>query len=199
MLKGADPSEEARGSSMFILRHGETLWNVEGRMQGHLDSPLTHHGREQARRQGEILHRAGAAGLPLYCSPLGRAIETARLALPECVPIIDVRLAEVAMGAWQGLSHAEILTASPDTEVAHGAFLWKFAAPGGERLEEMRARVAGFLDDAPAEAVVVTHGVTSQLMRGLLMGLDLARTEGLVDRQGVVFHCRAGREDLLER
>lgn len=199
MLKEAGRAAQRRDFGMFILRHGETLWNVEGRMQGHLDSPLTAHGREQARRQGEILRHAGAASLPLYCSPLGRALETARLALPGTAPIVDARLAEVAMGKWQGLTRAEILLRDPGIAADPASFLWKFQAPGGEPLEAMRSRIAAFLAAAPAEAVIVTHGVTSQLLRGLLLGLDMAQTDALADRQGVVFRCGAGQEVLLER
>lgn len=183
---------------MFILRHGETQWNVEGRMQGSLDSPLTARGRAQAERQGEILRRAGAAGLPVYSSPQGRALETVRLALPACMPVIDSRLAEVALGGWQGLSVAEILRADPDAGAHPASFLWKFNAPGGERLEVVLARIAGFLAEAPVDAIVVTHGVTSQLMRGLLLGLAPDETERLTDRQGIVHCCRDGREQLLE-
>ena len=56
---------------MFILRHGETLWNTQGRMQGGLDSPLTARGRAQARTQGEILRRAGGWGAAALVEPAG--------------------------------------------------------------------------------------------------------------------------------
>ncbi|WP_165354693.1 histidine phosphatase family protein [Tropicimonas sp. IMCC6043] len=184
---------------MFILRHGETVWNVLGRMQGGLDSPLTERGRAQAVRQGEILRAAGAASLPVYCSPQGRALETAKLALPEVRPITDARLAEVAMGDWQGLGYDDILRAAPDAGANPGSFLWKFSAPRGERLEEMQARVASFLAAVPAASIVVTHGVTSQLLRGAILGLSIEETDLLDDRQGVVYRAREGRVDMLER
>ncbi|WP_163886693.1 histidine phosphatase family protein [Aliiruegeria sabulilitoris] len=182
---------------MFILRHGETLWNVEGRMQGGLDSPLTDRGRAQALRQGEILRRAGAGGFPVYSSPQGRALETARLAMPGVPVIEDARLAEVDMGAWQGLTYGEIVRLSPEMPATPNSYLWKFAAPGGERLEEMLVRLRDFLSDVPAEAVVVTHGVASQLLRGCMMQLDLAAMAALDDPQGVVHSVTAQGEVLL--
>lgn len=184
---------------MYILRHGETLWNVEGRMQGGLDSPLTERGRAQARAQGEILRRAGAGELPVFSSPQGRALETARLALPDAEIIADARLAEVAMGDWQGLTYDEIRRASPDAVAEPHSFLWKFSAPGGERLEDMLARVRDFLADAPGEAVIVTHGVTSQLLRGCVLGMGVDAMDALDDRQGIVYRVVTGGEVRLER
>ncbi|SDK05662.1 histidine phosphatase family protein [Aliiruegeria lutimaris] len=182
---------------MFILRHGETVWNVEGRMQGGLVSPLTERGRAQALRQGEILRRAGAEGLPVYSSPQGRALETARLAMPGAALIEDQRLAEIDMGAWQGLTYGEIRRVSPEIPAAPDSFLWKFAAPGGERLEEMLVRLRDFLSEVPAEAVVVTHGVASQLLRGCTLKLDLAAMAALDDPQGVVHRVTEHGEILL--
>ncbi|MDV7145753.1 histidine phosphatase family protein [Tropicimonas sp. TH_r6] len=182
---------------MFILRHGETLWNVQGRMQGGLDSPLTERGRAQAAQQGEILRRAGATGLPVYSSPQGRARETARLVMPGAEPIRDARIAEIGMGDWQGLSFEEIRRASPDATANPGSFLWKFSAPGGERMEDMLRRLENFRTAVPAEAVVVTHGVSAQLLRGLMLGLDVEGMDALDDRQGVVWHCTSQGEDLL--
>ena len=181
---------------MFVLRHGETVWNVEGRMQGALDSPLTERGRAQALRQGDILRQAGAERLPLYSSPQGRALETARLALPSSQVIKDERLVEVGMGGWQGLTIAEIHRASPEVAVPDN-FMWKFLAPGGERMDQKLIRLRDFLSDVPGEAIVVTHGVTSQLLRGCVMQLDLADMAALDDPQGEVHRVGVKGEVLL--
>ncbi|WP_068115539.1 histidine phosphatase family protein [Tropicimonas marinistellae] len=184
-------------AEFFILRHGETVWNVEGRMQGHLDSALTARGREQAVRQGAILRAAGAQGLPVQSSPSGRATETAALALPGSVCTLDDRLCEVAMGAWQGRTMREIERAWPGATDDPHPFLWKFAAPGGETLEAMQTRLAGWLAEQTASCIVVTHGVTSQLLRGALLGCDTAAMAELEDRQGVVYRVRNGMEERL--
>ena len=64
---------------LYLLRHGETEWNVQGRLQGRLDSPLTERGQEQARRQAELL--AALPPMAAWASPAGRAVATARIAL----------------------------------------------------------------------------------------------------------------------
>lgn len=184
-------------TEFYILRHGETVWNVEGRMQSHLDSPLTARGRAQARRQGEILRAAGVDGLPVHASPRGRAAETAALALPGAVPVFDERLAEVGMGAWQGRTMEEIDRLWPGAMADPHPFLWKFLAPGGETLEAMQARLADWLAEQHAPVIVVTHGVASQLLRGALLGLDVAAMARLEDRQGVVYRVSSDGAEIL--
>ncbi|WP_176442759.1 histidine phosphatase family protein [Tropicimonas sediminicola] len=183
---------------LYILRHGETHWNLAGRMQGRLDSPLTDLGREQAERQGEILRAAGADRLPLLCSPSGRAMATAALALPGRVPVVDARLGEIGMGAWQGLTREEILADRPELADDSHPFLWKFSAPGGETVAQMQARIAEFLSERREPAIVITHGVTSQFLRGALLGIDVSAMSGLEDCQGVVYRVAQGRQDRLE-
>jgi broad specificity phosphatase PhoE len=94
---------------LYLLRHGETEWNREGRIQGSQDSPLTARGRAQATAQADILAREVPQmwQLARYCSPLRRARDTARIALDGLVPVIDRRLREVDFGAWEGLTPAE--------------------------------------------------------------------------------------------
>jgi broad specificity phosphatase PhoE len=185
-------------TDFYILRHGETVWNVEGRMQSHLDSPLTERGRTQALRQGAILREAGVEGLPVHSSPSGRVAETVALALPNARPVLDQRLAEVGMGDWQGRTLEEIGRLWPRTMDDPHPFLWKFDAPGGERLAQMQARIADWLSEQRAPVIVVTHGVTSQLLRGMLLGLDIPAMAGLEDRQGVVYRVsQAKGEELL--
>ena len=79
---------------LLILRHGETEWNREGRMQGALDSPLTYVGRAQALAQGAALRAAGIGPVRWFSSPQGRALETARLASGEARVTADDRLRE---------------------------------------------------------------------------------------------------------
>lgn len=183
---------------MLVLRHGQSEWNVQDRMQGRLDSPLTALGREQALRQGAILRRIGASDLPVYCSPQGRAIETARLAIPETAPVLDHRLSEIDLGDWQGLTLEEIARGWPDL-FHHGASAeWKFRAPGGETAADLKARVEDFLGAIAGPAVIVTHGVTSQLIRSSLMGRGLSAGPSLEERQGVVYRIASRQQDILE-
>ena len=68
-----------RYPALYILRHGQTVWNASGRMQGRADSPLTALGVSQAGEQGEILANEGLEGFSAWCSPLGRAQQTAQI------------------------------------------------------------------------------------------------------------------------
>ena len=169
---------------LFILRHGETAWNRIGRLQGRRDSPLTEMGLRQAARQGALL-RELAPGLPARSSPQGRAMETARAAGLDPTP--DPRLAEISLGAWEGRDLSEI---APPPGIG-----WKFAAPGGETRAALEARLRGLLADLDGPAILVTHGVASICLRGLLLGLpDLDRLE---DPQGTVHRIANGGETVF--
>ena len=171
-----------------MLRHGETEWNLAERMQGWLDSPLTPRGRAQAAAQGRLLARLGLdpATTLFLTSSAGRARETARIALAglTTAPLVDERLREVGLGDWQGLTLAEIRERWPGFD--DGGWYWRFDAPGGERLAAMQARLAAVLAEIDRPAVIVTHGITSKLLRGLVLGLADLAAAALEGGQGVV-------------
>lgn len=137
-----------------LVRHGETDWNRERRIQGSTDIPLNDTGREQARATGELL--ASRRWTALVASPLSRAAETARI-IGEHVglgdPELEQRLAERDYGEAEGLTGPEIDAAFPD-----GADV-----PGREPREAVAERAVAALHDLaarhPGEAViVVAHG-----------------------------------------
>lgn len=173
---------------LFVLRHGQTEWNRDARLQGHLDSPLTALGREQAARQGAILRRVLPEGARAISSDSGRALETARIALEGlALPLaVDPRLREVALGRWQGLRVDDVerdwawLTDGRDPDG------WKFDAPDGETREAFAARVAGVLAELTAPTVVFTHGLTSRMLRCLALGRPPEAIGSLPCGQGVV-------------
>jgi probable phosphoglycerate mutase len=173
-------------TALAILRHGETTWNREGRLQGGLDSALTSLGRLQAARQGAILREAGLLDRPAFCSPQPRARITAALA--GLRPTVEPRLREVALGAWEGRTLSEI--------AAPSGLAWKFDAPGGEGLPAFEARLRSVLAALPPRAIVVTHGVVAIGLRGLLLGIAPARWDRLTDPQGVVYDLALGHETI---
>jgi probable phosphoglycerate mutase len=174
-------------SPLYIVRHGETEWNVERRMQGgEGDSPLTVRGRQQAAAMGALLRAAGADALPVYSSPQGRAVETARIALGDGLALLDPRLSEIAMGPFSGRLIGEIRSEHPDVFGEEMSLTWYFRIPGGESLEAMQARLSAFLVDIAGPAVIVCHGITSRVLRGMALGLDLDGTLGLPGGQGVI-------------
>lgn len=119
---------------LLIIRHGETEWNREGIMQGHLDSPLTGRVRQQARDVATLLARLGLGPkFRAWVSPLERAQVTARLALAGHFDdwTTEDRLAEVSVGQAQGLTFQAMLRAYPQLAEYPGRFGWQWQVPGG--------------------------------------------------------------------
>ena len=188
----------AERPEVLILRHGQTEWNAAGRYQGSRDSPLTTLGRDQARAQGAILAALGARlrGFDLRVSPQGRALETAALALAPLglTARPDPRLREIAVGAWEGLTRAEIAARYPLQDDDH--FWWMDAAPGGEGHDAVAARSAELLAGLTGPTLLFTHGMTAGHLRAALRGLSRSALAGLDHRQGVVWRIAGGREEI---
>jgi broad specificity phosphatase PhoE len=182
---------------LWILRHGQTEWNVTGRLQGHLDSPLTETGHAQAAAQGRILARLLPQDVAVISSPSPRALSTGQIALPGRAIAQDPRLKEIDLGQWQGRTLAGILATYPEIAADPDPNLWKFHAPGGESLPAMEARLRGVLADLTGPTVLVTHGVTSRLMRCLILGLPVTAMSDVPGGQGVVHHLRDGVARVL--
>lgn len=161
---------------IYLIRHGETVWNTQGRYQGQKDSSLTKRGIQQADELGALLAQqiaATAHEYKAYVSPLGRAQETARR-ISKFVPLRfadEPRLMEVSVGAWDGMSHDEISRAFPGALDGVDAFDWFFRSPDGETFVGACERVRSWLSEASAPAVAITHGLTSRLVRGVYLGL----------------------------
>lgn len=165
---------------IFVLRHGETQWNVEKRMQGRLDSPLTANGKAQANRNGSLLKKL--ANVECLCvSPSGRTLETAYIvnshAQAELVTFDE--LMERDVGEWSGLTVGDIEKHFPQAWTKRQADPYGFRPPGGENLDDMLRRVYPILDeiyDSEYSSIgIVTHGVMSKVI--LKYFLDLAPIE----------------------
>lgn len=164
---------------IFLIRHGQTEFNRERRLQGRLDSPLTELGIEQARRMGRRLKAFvdEPALWSIASSPLGRAVRTAEIVCEtaglEGRLQIDDRLAEIDVGDWEGLTREEIEALSPGACEAPGCLL---RAPRGETWEAAAARVSTWLDEHDESAgrrrLVVSHGITGRVLRALYEGSD---------------------------
>lgn len=175
---------------LFVLRHGETEWNRESRLQGHLDSPLTPLGRTQAAQQNAILGRLlpDGADADAITSDSGRAVATCAIAFEglSLTPRIDPRLREVGLGDWQGLTLDEVAAGWPNIVRGRDPLDWKFDAPGGERLHAFEARIRAVLAEIDRPTVIVTHGLTSRLLRCLASGRPAGAMGALAGGQGVV-------------
>ena len=189
---------------IFVLRHGQTEWNLAGRFQGRLNSELTDKGRAQAALQGGLLAKAtkGRSDIAVYCSPQKRAMHTAQIALDPLgmVATQDERLCEISFGVWEGLNFEQISAGwSEHVKYADTAeFDWQFQSPGGENFDEMRARIKGFLVSLKGPSIIVTHGITSRILRGVWLGHDGNEIASLTGGQGCVYHLRDGQQVMLE-
>ncbi len=184
--------------TLYYIRHGETDWNVAGRLQGRRDVPLNATGRAQASHCGEVLRdlfaRDGVdpSALDYVSSPLGRARATmdlvrAGLGLESGSVRIEPELAEISFGAWEGFTIAELRQRDPQQMAAREHDKWRFLPPGGESYEAMAARIGAWHRTLTRDAVVTAHGGTA---RGLMAFLGLAQPAAapLVDiAQGVVY------------
>ncbi|WP_420398096.1 histidine phosphatase family protein [Nioella sp.] len=184
---------------LWVLRHGETEWNTEERLQGRLDSALTSTGLDQARVQGQILKSCLPGAARVISSDAPRALRTAEIALAGLPLSIetDSRLAEIDLGRWQGRTLEELRAVHPDIARATDPHLWKFSAPGGETLGQMAARVQAVLEGLTGPTVLVTHGVTSRLLRCIVLGLPITDLASVPGGQGVVHHIRDGKAQIL--
>lgn len=183
---------------IYLVRHGQTAFNAEGRLQGHVDSPLTELGRAQAAQAGAALKRltGGGEGWRIISSPLGRARDTAEairaaLAAPEVE--IDARLIELSWGDWDGGLRADLKARHPE---AFGETGWAFTAPIGEAYEAAQARLHDWLSTLPPEPerriIAVSHGVAGRLLRGVYAGLSKPDTLAQQVPQDACFRLSGG-------
>jgi probable phosphoglycerate mutase len=190
-------------STLLLIRHGETEWNVARRYQGQLDSPLTERGIAQAEAIGRrILELPEFDAAPVVASPLGRARQTAAIICAKRrSPAFgtDERLREITLGSWDGLFRDEIAARSPGIFETHGSYEWYFHSADGERYEAFHARLAAFLQDALTRPmlIIVAHGVVSRVLRGLYAGLPRDAALSLPVPQERIFRLSEGRIEEL--
>ncbi len=184
--------------TVYYIRHGETDWNVAGRLQGRRDIPLNARGRGQAVHCGEVLRDLFArdgidkAALDYLTSPLGRATETmqlvrAGLGLPADGATPEPALSEIAFGDWEGFTIAELHSRDPQRIAMREHDKWRFLPPNGESYEAVSVRMGAWYESLARDAVVTAHGGTA---RGLMAYLRIAQPAAapLVDiAQGVVY------------
>jgi broad specificity phosphatase PhoE len=191
----------AEGVEIYLLRHGETEWNKDGRLQGQRNSSLTPTGRQQAEQLGRLLAaRLGHQRLPLHVSPLGRARETASIirqyvAGPE--PIVDPRLQEMTLGQWEGLTRSEVNARWNGVVGDDSNAEWWFLAPGGESYDHFIQRVTSWLADLNGPVIAVSHGITTRMIRGQYLGLSRKESLSLPVPHGVIWRLAGGAIETI--
>lgn len=198
----------SRNPTLYLCRHGETVANAQGRLQGRNDTPLTDLGREQAAIMGGILARHaanGTAAMPRFvCSPAGRARATmeivlATLGLPQGGYETDARMVEIDSGDFSGLTEAEQQASDPEGFARYRADRWNTPIPGGESYAMVAARARDWFDGLSGDVVAVSHGGFGRILRGIYLGLSAADIVALDRPQDCVFRFAGGRIERLER
>ena len=191
-------------TELIVVRHGETHWNVEGRIQGYsADSPLTGRGEAQARAVGERL--AGEAIDALFSSDLGRTRQTAQplIAVTGLAAEFDAGLRERSYGVFEGRTYADIEREFPDAWARLASRDPHFAMPGGESSAQFQARVVLAFESIAERAggrrvAVVTHGgVLGALYRHVMnLPLDAPRSWTMLNASINRIRIQAGRWSL---
>lgn len=194
----------------WILRHGETVYNAARRLQGdEAHTPLTRAGFAQADRIGLELARlmGERPALTVWTSDAGRARQSwaviaEHLGLDWFDARVDPRLAEIGLGAWGGRDYAALQADGEHIDAATGWFA--HAAPGGEWYDDIAARLSDWVADAAGiggDRLVVMHGMSSRVLRGLLTGAAVVPSAGVALSsalpQGSVVLVEDGRERLV--
>ncbi len=170
--------------SIYLVRHGQTEWNTEGRKQGQSDSELTGKGIAQAKANakmlkslfGEVNH---CTDLRLISSPLKRARDSAKYiqsALGLTAKSLEIadEIMEIAYGNWEGLTNEDVDVRYPGQRKIRNQDRWNYIFDGGESYGMVYDRVTSWMSGLAADVtnVVITHDMVSRLMRGHYLGLD---------------------------
>ena len=168
----------------IFVRHGQTDWNAEHRIQGQTDIPLNDRGRAQARANGEkLVDLQVPAATPFFVSPMDRSQETARIVRTamgldptDFTTVPDLR--ELTFGDWEGQTLVEVWTADPDPVEDRKDDKWNYVPPGGESYAQLADRIRPILKTLPEQAIVVSHG---GVMRTVIQHFtDLTQDEAAV-------------------
>ena len=192
---------------LIFVRHGETAYNAESRLQGQLDTPLNARGREQARTIGGTLRSLVGAEIDrldqaqaFFASPLERTRETMEIAraamgLEPKRYQVDAVLKELSFGVWEGLTWSEIEVKDPKDLRARRKDRWDFAPRGGESYAMLADRLRPWLDSLDKHAFVISHGGVARVLMALLAGVpaEKAVDTPIIQGRAIVFEnggCR---------
>lgn len=164
---------------IYIIRHGETVWNLEKRKQGHKDSPLTWKGIEQAVASASKLQQdcSNLSTFSFYVSPLYRARQCAQI-IKEKLDIthrftVEYNLREHGFGAWEGKTQNYLDQKHPEEIAQRLQDRWNYIIPGGgESYNIIYRRAKYFIDRVTEdEVVLICHEMISKVIRGYLLNM----------------------------
>lgn len=170
-------------TELWLVRHGQTDWNVEGRYQGQADMPLNEIGIEQARDLAERLRDVIFSAI--YSSDLQRASSTARILAGDKEVRIDPRLREIHQGEWEGQLFSVIRQQYADYFAQRKENPLQSRPPGGESLLEVAERVKYCVDEianqfAGERVLIVSHGLAIATLLAAVKGYPLEKAFELI-------------------
>jgi len=192
--------------TIYLLRHGETIWNVEGRYQGQLDSALTSKGEAQAQVNAKKLLNYLDPSQPFsfYASPLGRAKSTALIIAKHIgfdVSLIEFeeRIKEVNYGIFEGQTKEHCKTVLKEQFEAREANKWDYVLEGGESYEMVTERLKDWLAslDRTQPIVMVAHEMINRALRGIYLNLEHDEMLKLRQPNDVLMVLHNGEEKIL--
>jgi broad specificity phosphatase PhoE len=186
---------------LIFVRHGETAYNAENRLQGQLDIPLNARGREQARAIGGTLRSLVGREIDrldeaqaFFASPLERARETMEIArdamgLEPKRYHLDPVLKELSFGVWEGLTWPEIEVKDAKALRARRKDRWAFVPEGGESYALLADRLRPWLDGLSEHAFVTSHGGVARVLMALIAGVpqEKALRAPIIQGRAIVF------------
>lgn len=185
---------------LFLVRHGETDWNREGRLQGSQDIPLNALGRMQAAEVADRLRalKPEFATSAYVASPMHRARETMailrnELALPPDDYRIDEQLKELTFGDWEGFTWREIRKSERELAQARERDKWGFVPPGGESYRMLAERIRPSLAAMAPDTVMVSHGGVARAVLALIGAVDPAEAAKVEIWQGKILVVEGDR------
>jgi probable phosphoglycerate mutase len=193
-------------SLVYFVRHGQTEWNAEQRLQGQADTDITEVGRVQADRNGRRLAEliAEPRDFDFVASPMRRTRETmerarAAMGLEPHAYRTDARLVEVHFGDWQGFTFAELEGRQPGCTAARLRSKWDFVPPGAEAesYKTLLERISPWFDEVNKPTVCVTHGGVLRVIFRLVQSMPTHEAAVLEIPQDRILRMENGRLDWL--
>lgn len=195
-------------TTLILVRHGESVWNRAGRIQGQVNSPLTDLGINQAKAISD--HLSGILlnqELEIYTSPLDRAIQTAEIIAqgidhPSSKIIIEERLNDFNVGEISGtFGWDKVAEIFPEQAQLRLQDPMRFHPSGGESGAEFEARLRSLLEDLMDDGalkLMVSHGIVNKFIRGILKNLSGKEMVQLGESQNTIYRLEEGEETEIK-
>jgi broad specificity phosphatase PhoE len=190
---------------IYVIRHGQTDWNAEGRLQGQKDIPINTLGREQATRNGQTLRDiiGDADGFDFVASPLSRTRETMErlrtaMGLDPKAYRLDDRLKELSFGDWEGYTTAEIKRVDRERVRERARQKWSFIPPGAdaESYEILSWRIGAWLASVDQPTVCVSHGGVVRSLFRIIGNVDEDEASNMPIHQDRIVRIETDRDEI---